>query len=314
MKRILVTGGAGFIGSHVVDLLSKSDAKVYVMDDFSTGKVENIAHHSNDKVNVICCDIASDAARKAIKDIKPDGIIMLAAQPSVIVSIRDPLLDASSNIMGLVHLLESAREVGCKKVVFASSGGTIYGNVSDESLPVTEEHPLTACSFYGLTKLTALHYLNLYKQLFSIDFAALALGNVYGPRQSPFGEAGVIGIFSQKILSNETCTINGDGNITRDYIYVADVAQAFVSALHQGSGLINISSGVEKSVKEIYDAILDISQCQGSVVNGPELAGEVKRIALQNTKAKSELNWEPKVNFNDGVKSTVDWVRQEYLN
>lgn len=309
MQKILVTGGCGFIGSHVVDILLKRGYEVYVIDDLSTGSMKNLTDCNNTRLKIILCDIARSEVKNIIQDIKPEIIMLIAAQASVKVSMRDPILDAQSNIIGLVNILEAGRKVGCKKVIFASSGGTIYGEVTEDKLPIKEDQELEACSFYGLTKMTAIGYLKIYKKVFDMNYVALALGNVYGPRQSADGESGVIAIFAKKILNGNLCVINGDGKTTRDYVYVEDVAEAFVSSIDKGTGLINIGRGEETSVYEIFNVLLKSLNKSSEVDFGPCLNGEVRRVCLDPAKAIRELEWFPKVSLEDGVKKVLDWLK-----
>lgn len=303
--KVIVTGGAGFIGSHVVSELLEKRYEVYVIDDFSSGKMENISEFMP-FINIICCDITSCECRNIIKKIGPDHIIHLAAQASVAVSQKDPFLDVKTNLLGLVNILEGCREISCKKLVFAASGGTIYGDVPENELPITEDLPLKACSFYGLTKMTSVHYLELYRKHFGLDYCALALGNVYGPKQDPYGESGVVAIFTNKFINDEECRINGDGSVTRDYIYCKDIARAFVMALEKGSGIINLGTGVETSVTQVYETIKNTSGKAAPLRHIAPLPGEVKRVALSNSKAKRELGWEPQYDFNNGIKLTYE--------
>jgi len=301
--KVIVTGGAGFIGSHVVDELLREKYDVYVIDDFSSGKVENLKEFGN-HVKIICADINDSSVINIILEIKPDYIIHLAAQPSVAISQKNPLLDVKTNLYGLVNILEACKKSDCEKIVFAASGGTIYGDVDEDKLPLTEDLPLQACSFYGLTKLTAINYLELYRMHFGLNYCALALGNVYGPKQDPYGESGVVAIFTNNIINDEVCMINGDGTVTRDYVYVADVAKGFVKALFKGSGLLNLGAGVETTVKEVYDAITIASNKDTKFKHRDPLPGEVKRVALNIHKIRKELGWEPTVKFQDGINMT----------
>ncbi len=303
--KVIVTGGAGFIGSHVVSELLEKKYEVYVIDDFSSGKIDNISEFMP-FINVICCDITSCECRNIIKKICPDYIIHLAAQASVAVSQKDPFLDVKTNLLGLVNILEGCREISCKKLVFAASGGTIYGDVPENELPITENLPLKACSFYGLTKMTSVHYLELYRKHFGLDYCALALGNVYGSKQDPYGESGVVAIFTNKFLNDEECRINGDGSVTRDYVYCKDIARAFVMALEKGSGIINLGTGVETSVTQVYEMIKNTSGKAAPLRHVAPLLGEVKRVALSNSKAKRELGWEPQYDFCNGIKLTYE--------
>lgn len=316
MKTVVITGGAGFIGSHLVDRVLKAGDKVIVIDNLSTGSRENISEAERmypDRISFHELDICSVECSELIKAIKPDVLHILAAQWSVKVSMRDPAEDARVNIGGLVNLLGAAREAGVSKVTFATSGGTIYGDHGEDKLPLKEDtYPRLPSSFYGLTKSTAVDYLRIYHEAFGLESAALGLGNVYGPRQSPDGEAGVIAIFSKRMLKGEPCIINGDGKTTRDYVHVTDVAEAFFLAGQRGSGLINIGTARETSVNEVHDLLAKNIEMSRQPVHGEPLIGEVRRVSLSIDRAKEELGWEPKlINLSDGVKTVVDWVRSK---
>ena len=311
MKPIVVAGGAGFIGSHLVDLLLEGGYTVIVIDNLSTGNIHNLDDARNkygDKLIFYKVDICTPEAKQIIIDNEPEVIHILAAQWSVKVSMRDPLLDAQINIVGFVNILEAARQVRTKKVTFATSGGTIYGNCPESSLPLSEELPRMPESFYGLTKSTAVDYLRLYEKSFGLKSVSLALGNVYGPRQSPFGEAGVVGIFGQKLLNNEVCIINGDGLTTRDYIHVSDVVSAFLAASDMGDGLYNIGTGIETSTLEVFKTLSGILKLDVQPTYTSFLPGEVRRVSLDTTKARNELNWGAKIDFESGAKTVLRWL------
>lgn len=308
--KVLVTGGAGFIGSHIVNELLLQNYEVYVLDNFSSGKLENIEEFIS-QIHLICGDITSAEIGNIIGQIQPDYVIHLAAQPSVAISQKNPLLDVRTNLYGLVNLLEACKKSKCRKIVFATSGGTIYGDVDEENIPLKEDLPLQALSFYGLTKLTSVHYLELYKRHFGLPYCALALGNVYGPKQDPYGESGVVAIFTNKILNDEECTINGDGSVTRDYVYCSDVAKGFVKALHKGEGILNLGTGIETDVAEVYNTICQVSGKKAKVKHVAALPGEVKRVALCSDKMEKELDWRPSVSFMEGIKLTWDAFSQK---
>ena len=312
MQPIVVAGGAGFIGSHLVDALLENGKEVIVIDDLSTGNIKNLdeakSKYSN-KLTVHELDICSPEAKQVILDSKPEVIHLLAAQWSVKVSMRDPLFDARVNVVGIVNILEAAREAGVRKVTFSSSGGTIYGDHPESELPLTETTSRQPESFYGLTKSVVVDYLRLYKKSFGLESAALALGNVYGPRQSPFGEAGVVGIFGQRLLSGEPCIVNGDGLTTRDYIHVSDVVKAFVAAGEKGEGLYNIGTGVETSVLDVFNTLTNILDLSVKPTHGDPLPGEVRRVLLDTSKAEKELGWKDEVKFSDGARTVVDWLK-----
>lgn len=312
MRPIIVAGGAGFIGSHLVDALLKAGKEVIVIDNLSTGNIRNLDEAKNQypgKITIHELDICTPEAKQVILDSKPEVMHLLAAQWSVKVSMRDPLFDARVNVVGLVNMLEAAREAGVRKVTFSSSGGTIYGDHPESELPLTEETSRQPESFYGLTKSVMVDYLRLYKKSFDLESVALALGNVYGPRQSPFGEAGVVGIFGQKLLSNEPCIVNGDGLTTRDYIHVSDVVRAFVAAGEQGTGLYNIGTGVETSVLDVFTTLANILDLNVDPTYGDPLPGEVRRVLLDTAKAKKELNWKAEVQFDEGARTVVEWLK-----
>lgn len=314
MKTVIIAGGAGFIGSHLVDRVLKAGDRAVVIDDLSTGSRKNILHAEKaypDRISFYELDICSPECSDLIKEIKPDILHILAAQWSVNVSMRDPAEDARINIGGLVNLLEAARNANVSKVTFATSGGTIYGDHGEDKLPLKEDtHPRLPSSFYGLTKSTAVDYLRIYHEAFGLNSVALGLGNVYGPRQSPDGEAGVIAIFSKRMLNGKPCIINGDGKTTRDYVHVSDVAEAFFLAGQRGSGLINIGTGRETSVNEIHNLLENNIGSSVEATYGPSLIGEVRRVALNIHRAKEQLGWEPEViDLAGGVGTVVDWIK-----
>jgi len=319
MNTVVIAGGAGFIGSHLVDRVLEAGDKVIVIDDLSTGSRENIVQAEKsypDRISFHELDICSTECSELIKEIKPDILHILAAQWSVKVSMRDPVEDARINVGGLVNLLEAARAVNVKKVTFATSGGTIYGDHGEDKLPLKEDtYPRLPASFYGLTKSTAVDYLRIYHEAFGLNSVALGLGNVYGPRQSPDGEAGVIAIFCKKILKGEPCTINGDGETTRDYVHVSDVAEAFYIAGQRGSGLINVGTSRETSVNQIHDLLTENIGSNPGAVHGPSLLGEVRRVSLDIGRAKDQLDWSPKVaDLSNGVGTVIKWMKEkEYL-
>ncbi|MET8978890.1 NAD-dependent epimerase/dehydratase family protein [Streptomyces sp. NPDC004539] len=308
--NVLVTGGAGFIGSHLVDALLRAGHAVDVIDDLSTGLVENLDTARElgfTEAGLHVLDIASAEAAEVIRRVRPEAVLHLAAQPSVSVSMRDPRLDAHSNLTGLLNVLVAAQEAGTRKVVFASSGGTIYGE--PDSLPIAEDAPLSPRSFYGLSKKAGSEYVRLFAEEHGMAYAALALGNVYGPRQNPQGEAGVIAIFAQRLLDRRPCLVFGDGHNTRDYVYVDDVADAFVRALERGTGLINVGTGVETSVLDIHAALAKSLDRDAAPVHEPALPGEVRRICLAVGRAERELGWRPRMSLEDGIPGVLDSLR-----
>lgn len=316
MKPIIVAGGAGFIGSHLVDALLAAGKHVIVIDNFSTGSLKNLANAQRDHPELLVVhrlDISSPEVTSIILRANPDMIHMLAAQSSVKVSMARPLLDVHTNIFGLVNVLEAARKAGVRKVTFASSGGTIYGDPPEEAFPLPETTARTPESFYGLSKAVALDYLRIYKSVFGLDSVALALTNVYGPRQSPFGEAGVVSIFAKRLLNDEPCIIHGDGQHTRDYVYVGDVVRAFITASERGSTIYNIGSGEEMNVLDVYNKLTAIIASNAKPQYGADMPGEVQRVCLDTSKAQRELGWRAQMSFTDGAKTVVGWLQSAAL-
>lgn len=314
--RALITGGAGFIGSTLVDQLLDAGHEVTVIDDFSSGRHENLSAARDmhgEHLQVIEHDLREPGTEKLVANVQPDVVCHLAAQIDVRVSVADPALDASVNIIALLRVLEGARAAGTRKVVFASSGGTIYGDVPGNDLPVTEAHPQVPLSPYGVSKKVAADYLEVYRVLHGIEWLALALANVYGPRQDPHGEAGVVAIFVGRMLDNETCTIFGDGEQTRDYVYVQDVAEAFILGVTAGSGLVNIGTGIETSVVELHQAVANTTGVPGTAQHAEARSGELARSALDATRAASELAWAPRTDLAAGIAETVAWFRTKDL-
>ena len=319
--RVMVTGAAGFIGSHLVDRLISEGEDVVGVDDLSSGALHNLADARRStlgKFNFHRADITSTAIGDLIKRTKPATIFHLAAQVDVRRSVADPLHDATVNIIGTLNVLENAAEAGTKKVVFTSSGGCIYGEPDESRLPVTEDqvfHPLSLPeSPYGVSKKVVFDYLRYYRTVKDLDFTALALANVYGPRQEPASEVGlegqVVAIFCRKMLGNRPCTIYGDGLQTRDFIFVDDVVSAFMSARDQGGGeLVNIGSGTELSVNELYSRLAELTGARFDPVHAPARAGELRRIYVDPSKAADVLEWRPATPLEDGLKQTVAWFR-----
>lgn len=313
--RALVTGGAGFIGSNLVDRLLAEGHSVEVVDDLSSGRLANLADaraNRDHEFSFHQIDVCDPAVAELIERRAPEVVFHLAAQIDVRVSVSDPALDARINVLGTLNVLEGARRAGSRKVVFASSGGTIYGDVDAEDLPVTESHPQHPVAPYGVSKKVATDYLHAYRELHQLEYTSLALANVYGPRQDPHGEAGVVAIFAGKLLAGERCKVFGTGEQTRDYVYVDDVADAFVRAADRGSGLLcNIGTGTETSVNELYRAMAD----SAGVAEGPEYAparvGELDRSCLDASRAKLHLGWEPFTELRTGTAAVIDWFRAQ---
>ena len=302
--KVLVTGGAGFIGSHIVDRLIQEGHDVVVVDNLSTGKKKNI----NRDAHFYKLDILNSKIEKIFKKEKPDLISHHAAQMDVRRSVADPIFDAQVNVLGLLNVLENAVRYGTKKVIFASSGGAVYGE--QQVFPASETHPLHPVSPYGISKLTGEHYLYYYQRVAGLNYVALRYANVYGPRQDPFGEAGVVAIFSQKTLTNDQPIINGNGKQTRDYVFVEDVVEAHMAVIDNSiKGIFNVGTGKETSVNQLFRHLVDISGAKLKEVYGPEKRGEQIRSVLDYTKLKKATEWEPKVDLHDGLKMTVDYFR-----
>ena len=310
--KALVTGGAGFIGSTLVDRLLAEGHAVDVIDDLSTGSLGNLAEARADRTHelkVHQIDIRSGEVVDLIARRAPDVVFHLAAQADVRVSVARPVFDAEVNIIGSLNVLEGARAAGTRKVVFASSGGTIYGAPAPSALPVKESHPQQPLSPYGVAKKVVGDYLTAYRSLHGLEFAALALANVYGPRQDPHGEAGVVAIFAGRLLADEPCTIFGDGRQTRDFVFVDDVVDAFVRAADRGSGLLcNIGTGQETSVLELHRTMAAKAGRPGAaVVEAPARHGELARNALDAGRAKIHLGWSPWTELDTGAAAVLRW-------
>ncbi len=305
--KVLVTGGAGFIGSNIVDLLLANDYEVVIVDDLSTGKKENI----NPNASFYDLDICDDELIDVFKKENPDYVVHEAAQINVRESINDPVFDAQINVLGSLNLLENCRKTGVKRIVYASSGGAIYGE--PENLPADEKHTVRPLCPYGASKYSVEKYLDIYEQLHGLEHITLRYSNVYGPRQDPLGEAGVVAIFTNKLLNNEIPTIFGAGEQTRDFVYVGDVARANLMALKTQTNerFFNIGSGVETSVNELSTLLVKHTNASVRPVHGDEVTGEVNRIYLNIGLALEELDWAPEIDFADGLKKTVGWAKGE---
>lgn len=302
--RILVTGGAGFIGSHVVDAYIEAGHEVFVVDDLSTGKRENL--HS--RAHFIHADILDLAVRKLIAAEKIDIVSHHAAQMDVRRSVADPLFDARVNLLGMLNVLEGAREAKVKKVIFSSSGGTVYGE--QEMFPADEAHPTKPISPYGVSKRAGEHYLYFYSVEYGIPYVALRYANIYGPRQDPHGEAGVVAIFTLRFLSNEQPVINGDGKQTRDYVFVKDVARANLAALEVDyCGPINIGTSLETDVNQLFHHLRALTNSTLPETHAPAKPGEQRRSVLAWNRAKDVLGWRPEVGLEEGLRQTVEFFR-----
>ncbi len=303
--KILVTGGAGFIGSHLVDELVEKGHEVAVIDDLSTGSEENL----NPKAEFHKLDINSDGIADIFKNGNFTHVIHQAAQVRVTRSLEDPVLDATSNIVGSINLLENCRRYGVGRFVYGNSGGAMSGN--QDNLPMKESHPVSPESPYGVSKHTVEHYLALYNKLYGIDYVSLRYPNVYGPRQDSSGEGGVVAIFCKKLVNDEKVTIFGDGEQTRDFTYVGDVVDATIIALEKGNGEFNISTNKETSVNELYERLAKIAGKGIEPIHGDERKGEVRRSVLDNSMAKEGLGWEPGVSLEEGLKLTFDYFNRK---
>jgi UDP-glucose 4-epimerase len=319
--KVLVTGAAGFIGSHLVDRLLAEGEEVLGIDDLSSGSLANLADarsSATGKFTFSRIDVRSDAIIDFIKRNKPEVVFHLAAQVDVRKSVSDPIHDAMINVIGTLNVLHASDQAGVRKVVFTSSGGCIYGEPGEDRLPVGEDQfflpEAMPESPYGVSKRIMLDYLRYFKKIRDLDYTALALANVYGPRQEPAAEVGlegqVVAIFSRRQLAKRTCTIYGDGTQTRDFVFSDDVVSAFVAARDKGSGeLINIGSGVETSVNELYAELSKITGNDLEVRYAEARPGELDRIVIDYRKATEVLGWRPQHDLQEGLKQTVAYFK-----
>jgi len=314
--RTMVTGGAGFIGSNLVDRLLAEGHEVDVVDDFSTGSLTNLADargSAGRALTIHHLDITAPAVVDLMARRRPELVFHLAAQADVRVSVARPAFDAEVNIIGSLHVLEGARQAESDRVIFAASGGTLYGEPVPEDLPVREALPHQPLSPYGVSKKAVLDYLVAYRELHSLEYCALALANVYGPRQNPHGEAGVVAIFADRLLRNEPITVFGDGSQTRDFVYVDDVVDAFVRGASRGGGLTcNIGTGSETSVNELYTTMAEQAGVEPSVVMEPLRPGELLRSSLDIERASIQLGWRPWTQLADGTRAVLESVRHQH--
>jgi len=300
--KILVTGGAGFIGSWVAELLIRDGHHVLILDDISSGKEENIPKDAE----FIREDIKNhESLDRIFNDFKPEVINHHAAQINVRKSVEDPTLDAKINIIGTLNLLELSKKYNIEKFIFASTGGAIYGE--PEIIPTDENTIPQPISPYGVSKYAVESYLSYYKAVYGLSFVALRYSNVYGPRQDPHGEAGVIAIFCNRIVSGDACVIFGDGTQTRDYVFVGDVARANLLSLSAPDGIYNIGTQKETSVNDLAILLHQSSEKPIKVENSLPRDGEVRRIALNIQKAKDVLDWTPNISLEDGIAQTWKW-------
>jgi UDP-glucose 4-epimerase len=298
--RILVTGGAGFIGSHVVDALIEAGHDVAIVDNLTTGRHQNL----NPRARFYRVDIRSSALADVFERERPEIVDHHAAQVDVRRSVVDPRLDAEVNILGSLNVLELARQHGVRKMIYISSGGAAYGE--PKHLPCDEEHPADPLCPYGATKHAVEHYMFMYRQNYGLDYTVLRYSNVYGPRQDPLGEAGVVAIFAGQMLANRQVIINGSGDQVRDFVYVSDCVQANLLALEKGSGEIyNVGCGVGTSINEIFRTLREITGYDREPLHGPPKLAETLKIYLEIGKAKRQLGWEPAVPLSAGLARTV---------
>ncbi len=304
-KRILITGGAGFIGSTISDLFLSAGWDVAVLDDLSSGKRENVPQGAR----FYPVDVRSAAAAEAVKKERPQVICHHAAQIDVRRSMSDPRFDADVNVGGLLNLMQAAVEAGSvEHVLFASSGGATYGDT--EVVPTPEGHPQRPVSHYGAAKAASELYLGVYRANFGIPFAALRYANVYGPRQDPHGEAGVVAIFCGRLLEDRPCTVYGDGSQTRDYVFAGDVARAnLLAAERRFSGALNVGTGVETDVNALYGHLARAAGVDRPAEHGPARLGEQRRSCIDPSAAAEAIGWRPEVPLADGLARTLEWFR-----
>ena len=311
--RAVVTGGAGFIGSTLVDRLLAEGHDVDVVDNLSSGSLANLAEARADRAHELTVhqiDIREPGVVDLIARREPEVIFHLAAQADVRVSVARPVFDAEVNVVGSINVMEGARLGGARKVVFASSGGTIYGEPAASELPVKESHPQQPVSPYGVAKKVVSDYLHAYRELYALEYTSLAMANIYGPRQDPHGEAGVVAIFAGLLLEGKPCTIFGDGEQTRDFVYVDDAVDAFVRAADRGSGLLcNIGTGTETSVNGLYSAMATAAGVDVDAIHAAPRPGELARSCLDPSRAALHLGWEPWTDLDAGVTEVLRWFR-----
>ncbi|HZV48320.1 MAG TPA: NAD-dependent epimerase/dehydratase family protein [Candidatus Dormibacteraeota bacterium] len=301
--RVLLTGGAGFIGSHIADALVERGDEVIVVDDLSTGCRENL----NPGVRFHCLDVRSPQAARLVEELGPDVICHHAAQVSVSRSVREPVFDAEVNLLAGLNLLEAARRAGAR-FVFASTGGALYGDAA--VLPTPEDYPARPVSPYGVSKLAFEHYLHCYGAQHGVSYVALRYANVYGPRQSPHGEAGVVAIFCQRLLAGERPVIHGDGRQTRDYVHVSDIVRANLAAIDAGlTGHFNVGTGRQVDVNHLFRLIAERIGTEVEAVHGPPRPGDQRTSALDASLIAERLGWRPRVGLEQGLEETAAWFR-----
>jgi UDP-glucose 4-epimerase len=307
LLRILVTGGAGFVGSHVVDRLIADGHAVDVLDNLTTGRRDRV--HPEARLHVF--DVRDARLDAVLGTAQPEAVIHIAAQAAVPRSVADPIFDASVNVLGSIALLEACRRAGVRRVLYTSTGGAGYGDTN--VLPTPEDHPLRPASPYGVSKITAERYLECWAGMTGGRTLTLRLANVYGPRQDPAGEAGVIAIFTSRLLSGESCIVNGDGEQTRDYVYVGDVADALARGvtLQDATGVANIGTSAETTVNDLYRRLARLAGVNRATEHAPAKPGEQRRSALDATRAKTLLGWSPRTTLDEGLTQTLQWFQKE---
>ena len=305
MAKILVTGGAGFIGSHVVDLFIAQGFEVVIVDDLSTGRASNL----NPAAKFYKMDIRDPKIREVFETEKPDYVSHHAAQMDVRRSVTQPLFDADVNILGSINLIEAAKAVNLKHFIYISTGGAVYGE--PERVPVEETDPINPICQYGASKHTVEHYLFMYHYNYGLKYTVLRYPNVFGPRQDPHGEAGVVAIFTGKMMAGEQVVINGDGEQTRDYVYVGDCARAnlLAATVEHKPGIYNIGWGLPTSVNDIFSALAKVTGYTHPAQNGPAKVGETRHIYLNAAKAKKDLGWVPTISLEEGLTRTVEYFK-----
>jgi len=302
--KVLVTGGAGFIGSHVTDVFLDGGHEVWALDDLSSGRRENL----RPEARLVVADIRSPEAARLVESGSFEVMCHLAAQMDVRRSVTDPRFDADVNVGGFLNLLEAARNSGVRKVVFSSTGGAIYGE--QDVYPAPETHPTRPVSPYGVSKASGELYLGYYRAQYGLRSVALRYANVYGPRQNPHGEAGVVAIFSERLLRGETCIVNGTGQQTRDFVYGPDVARGnLLAATSDVEGPINVGTGIETDVNRLYALLADAAGTDRPAKHAPAKPGEQMRSSVDPSRAAEMLGWRPTVALEEGLRRTVDWFR-----
>jgi UDP-glucose 4-epimerase len=304
--HVLVTGGAGFIGSHIADALLGRGWRVSIVDNLSTGNAANV----DPRAKLYEADLRNAGTMSLIGEIRPDVIVHQAAQVDVRTSVRDPGGDAETNVIASVRLLQKAHEIGVRRFLFASTGGAIYGE--PQEVPQTESHERMPMSPYGCAKLAVEHYLDYFREVQGLPATALRYANVYGPRQSPHGEAGVVAIFAARMLRGEDVTINGSGEQTRDFVYVGDVVAANLAVIENSElrGPFNVGTGIETSVVELHDAMAHAAGVQRPPRHAPAKAGEQMRSVLDGSLLRGKAGLAAPVKLSDGLPKTIEWFRR----